>query len=89
MGTCLDWQSSIVTTLPSDFLPEAKSDFALEWRQAYFDANAGRLYDGKAPEDIDNTHRKTLLEVLQKHPDIKPFFTDEEKENAVKAWHVQ
>ena len=89
MGTCLDWHSIIVPTLPSALPSDAKSDFVLEWRQAYFDANTARLQDGKAPEDIDVTHRETLLEVLDEHPDIKPLFTDEVQENAVKAWHVQ
>ena len=89
MGTCLDWHSSIVTILPSPLSIDAKSNFALEWRQAYFDANTARIRDGKAPEDIDVTHRTTLLEVLDKHPEIKPFFTDAFKEAAVKAWHLQ
>lgn len=89
MGTCLDWHSSIVTVLPAALPLDVKSDFALEWRQAYFDANTARLRDGKAPEDIDITHRRSLLEVLGKHPDIKTFFTDEVKENAIEAWHVQ
>ena len=89
MGTCLDWQSSIVATLPSALPPDTRSDFALEWRQAYFDANTARLHDGKAPEDIDITHRKTLHELLHRHPDIEPLFTNEVKENAVKAWHTQ
>lgn len=89
MGTCLDWHSSIVTVLPSALPPDARSDFVLEWRQAYFDANTARLHDGKAPEDIDVTHRKALFEMLDKHPDIKPLFTDEVKEKAIKAWHVQ
>ncbi|CAF9916979.1 hypothetical protein IMSHALPRED_003361 [Imshaugia aleurites] len=89
MGTCLDWHSSIVPTLPSALTPEARSNFALEWRQAYFDANAARLHAGKPPEDIDITHRRVLAEVLDKHPDIKPLFAEEVKDNAVKAWHAQ
>ena len=89
MGTCLDWHSSIVAALPSALIPDTSSNFALEWRQAYFDANAARQYAGKPPEDIDITHRRVLNEVLDKHPDIKPLFTEEAKDKAVKAWHAQ
>lgn len=89
MATCLDWHSSIITTLPSALPPDASSNFALEWRQAYFDANAARLHTGKPPENIDTTHRRVLNEVLDKHSDIKPLFTEEVKAKAVKAWHAQ
>ena len=89
MGTCLDWHSSIITTLQSVLTPDASSNFALEWRQAYFDANAARLHTGKSPEDIDATHRRILNEVLDNHPDIKTLFTEEVKDKAINAWHAQ
>lgn len=89
MGTCLDWHSSILPILPSALSPDAKSAFALEWRQTYFDANAARIRNGEPPEDIDTTHQRTLLEVLDKHPDIKPLFTQDVQEKAVAAWHSQ
>jgi 2-haloalkanoic acid dehalogenase type II len=89
MGTCLDWHSSILPILPSALSQDAKSDFALEWRQAYFDANTARLRNGEQPEDIDITHQRTLLNLLDKHPDIKPLFTEEVQEKAVSAWHHQ
>lgn len=89
MGTCLDWHSSIVASLPSALSQEAKSSFAIEWRQTYFDANTARIRNGEAPEDIDITHRRTLLEVLDKHPEIKPHFTQEVQEKAIAAWHEQ
>ncbi len=89
MGTCVDWHSSIIAVLPSTLPQDAKSDFALEWRQAYFDANAVRQDAGKPPEDIDITHRRVLDEVLEKHPDIKSLFADEVKDRLVKAWHAQ
>lgn len=37
MGTCLDWHSSIVAALPASLSEEQRSEFALEWRQTYFD----------------------------------------------------
>ena len=89
MGTCLDWHASIITALPAGLTLNASSDFALEWRQAYFDANTARLQTGKLPEDIDVTHRRVLDELLDKHPDIKPLFTEEVKDGAIKAWHTQ
>jgi 2-haloalkanoic acid dehalogenase type II len=89
MGTCLDWHSCVVSILPSALSQNVKSDFALEWRQTYFDANAARSRHGELPEDIDITHRRTLLDVLDKHPDIKPLFTQELQEKAVAAWHSQ
>lgn len=89
MGTCLDWHSSILTILPSALSKAAKSDFALEWRQTYFDANAARSRNGEPPEDIDATHRQTLLDVLDRHPEIKPLFTQDVQDKAVAAWHGQ
>lgn len=89
MGTCLDWHSSILPVLPSALSHDAKSDFALEWRQSYFDANVARSRNGEPPEDIDVTHRRTLLNLLDKHPDIKPLFTQDAQEKAVAAWHNQ
>lgn len=37
MGTCLDWHTSIVAALPASIPEDQRSQFALEWRQAYFD----------------------------------------------------
>ena len=90
MGTCLDWHSSIIAALPPDLALDTKSEFLLKWRQTYFDANTARLRDGKAPEDIDITHRNTLEQLLDPNwPQLKPLFTDILKESAVKAWHSQ
>ncbi|KAJ6600995.1 (S)-2-haloacid dehalogenase IVA [Mycena vulgaris] len=89
MGTCLDWHSSILAVLPSALSDDAKSDFALEWRQTYFDANTARIRNGEPPENIDDTHRRTLLVVLDKHPEFKPFFGQDVQEKAVAAWHAQ
>lgn len=89
MGTCLDWHSSILPILPSALSQDAKSNFALEWRQTYFDANTARIRNGELPEDIDTTHRRTLLALLDKHPEIKPLFTPDIQDEAVAAWHNQ
>ncbi|KAJ6560108.1 (S)-2-haloacid dehalogenase IVA [Mycena capillaripes] len=89
MGTCLDWHSSILPALPSTLSHDVKSDFALEWRQTYFDANTARIRNGEPPEDIDITHRRTLLAMLDKHPELKPHFTEDGQDEAVAAWHSQ
>jgi 2-haloalkanoic acid dehalogenase type II len=89
MGTCLDWHSSIVSVLPSALSNDERSNFALEWRQTYFDANTARIKNGLPIEDIDITHQKTLLELLEKYPDFEPHFTRDAQEKAVAAWHTQ
>ncbi|KAJ7033134.1 (S)-2-haloacid dehalogenase IVA [Mycena alexandri] len=89
MGTCLDWHSSILAVLPSTLPHDVKSNFALEWRQTYFDANTLRIRNGEPTEDIDATHRRTLLAMLDKHPEIKPLFSQEVQDKAIAAWHNQ
>ena len=89
MGTCLDWHSSIIAALPSALSSDVSSNLALEWREAYFDANIARLRAGKPPEDIDTTHRRVLNELLEEHPDIEPLFPEDVKDAAIKAWHDQ
>ena len=89
MGTCLDWHSTITEALPSKLSYEDRSKFALEWRQAYFDYNAERLKMNQPIEDFDETQRRVLGSYLDRHPDIKQFFTSEITEDLVKAWHRQ
>lgn len=89
MGTCLDWHSSVIAALPSALSEDTKSDFVLEWRQTYFDANTARQNAGMPPEDIDITHRKTLFEILEKYPDIRPCITEEVEDDLIMAWHAQ
>lgn len=89
MGTCLDWHSSIISILPSSLSEDAKSQFALDWRQLYFDANTAKIASGEPTENIDITHKHTLLKMLSKHPDIAPLFTPEIQAQAIAAWHHQ
>jgi HAD superfamily hydrolase (TIGR01493 family) len=65
MGTCLDWHSSVVRALPAGLSQDQRSGLALEWRQAFFDA-IRETPPGQLPEDIDITHRRTLLQVLSR-----------------------
>lgn len=91
MGTCLDWHSSIVTALPSALSETEKSTFALEWRQAYFDANTKRIAEGSPVEDFDDTQRRVLDAFLDRTPnlDIKSLFSADVKDRLVAAWHRQ
>ncbi|KAL0576427.1 hypothetical protein V5O48_005563 [Marasmius crinis-equi] len=89
MGTCLYWHTTIVQVLPKELTEDQKSHFALNWRQTYFDTNAARIRNNQPPEDIDETHRRTLDVMLDQHPDFKPFFTDAIRQEAIAAWHRQ
>ena len=87
MGTCLDWHSGIVKTLPHSIPETERSKFALRWRQSYFDANAARLAANQPPEDIDITLLKTLnkLLLLEYDQNIKPVTST--NDNCITAWH--
>ncbi|KAK4935642.1 hypothetical protein LTR10_023329 [Elasticomyces elasticus] len=91
MGTCLDWHSSIVTALPSALSDSHKSTFALELRQAYFDANTKRLAEGGPVEDFDDTQRRVLDSFLNQseNVDTKHLFSAKVKDRLVGAWHHQ
>lgn len=91
MGTCLDWHSSIVAALPDQLSQKERSQFALDWRQRYFDANTERRADGHPPEDIDITHRRVLAELLSQpeNVDVKASLTPEGVDAAIGAWHKQ
>lgn len=89
MGTCLDWHSSIVETLPHELSEQARSRFALDWRQAYFDYNAQRVSEGRPVEDFDDTQRTVLDLFLDQQPEIQHHFSPDIKESLVAAWHHQ
>ncbi|CAG9950104.1 unnamed protein product [Clonostachys rosea f. rosea IK726] len=95
MGTCLDWHTSIVNAFPAALSEKEKSDLALEWRQAFFDAIRSRP-PGETPEDIDITHTRLLKEVLARlaNAAISQRFHQAEDgdqtkavKQAVQAWH--
>ncbi|KAM0721128.1 hypothetical protein Q7P37_003414 [Cladosporium fusiforme] len=89
MGTCLDWYTSITPAL-QDALSASSSapskGTALRWRNAFFDEIHARFEAGLPHEDIDETHRRTLLAVLEEQGlAIKPEWVD----YCVQAWHKQ
>ncbi|KAI0460226.1 HAD-like protein [Xylaria acuta] len=65
MGTCLDWHSTVVRSLPPGISEAARSRLALDWREEFFSEVHMRSQQGLAPEDIDVTHRRTLLRILR------------------------
>lgn len=92
MGTCLDWHSAITASLPPSLPEQTRSQFALAWRQAYFDHNAARLASGQPPEDIDASHRATLAaQLASSPPEVRAAFASEPgaQERCVAAWHSQ
>lgn len=87
MGTCLDWHSGTVKSIPQS-IPEAeRSTLAIEWRHSYFDANAARLAANQPTEDFDLTLHETLDALLEKHVEHKALFDQETKGKCVAAWH--
>lgn len=92
MGTCLDWHSAITASLPPSLPEQTRSQFALAWRQAYFDHNAARLASGKPTEDIDISHRTTLrAQLASSPPEVQAAFasTPGAEEACIVAWHSQ
>lgn len=92
MGTCLDWHSAITASLPPSLPEQTRSQFALAWRQAYFDHNAARLARGDPPEDIDVSHRATLrTQLASSPPEVRAAFasTRGAEEACIAAWHSQ
>lgn len=94
MGTCLDWHTAITASLPASLPEQTRSQFALAWRQAYFDHNAARLASGQPPEDIDASHRTTLAaQLASSPPEVRAAFASEPggaaEERCVAAWHSQ
>ncbi|KAI2466621.1 HAD-like protein [Annulohypoxylon bovei var. microspora] len=64
MGTCLDWHSGVVKALPLAIPESTRSKLAPDWREEFFSELHARSHQGLSPEDIDVTHRRTLLRIL-------------------------
>lgn len=102
MGTCLDWHSSITPVLAEAMRETAQgregnmvsdnqaSDLALQWRQGFFNEIHSRFETGEPPEDIDDTHRRVLRQLLgQSEWSRYGSMDDDSIENCVAAWHKQ
>ncbi|KAL6400170.1 Haloacid dehalogenase, type II [Ilyonectria robusta] len=89
MGTCLDWHTSVVQSLPASIPKTEASNLALEWRRQYFIENDQRFHQNLQPEDIDETLSRTLQVVLDQSPNHKSHFDAEIKRRMIEAWHSQ
>lgn len=89
MGTCVDWHTSVKPVLDNALSasnPEPFPSLGLHWRSAFFEEIHARFENGLPQENIDETHRRTLLAVLEKNGrKLEP----EKVEDCVRAWHRQ
>ncbi|KAI0486032.1 HAD-like protein [Xylaria cf. heliscus] len=85
MGTCLDWHSTVVRALPPGISAAGRSRLALDWREEFFNELHARSQQGLTPEDIDVTHRRTLLNILRDpqraHYEHRHYFFSSESKN--------
>lgn len=89
MGTCVDWHTAMKSTLDNAIAASNVDPFTalpLHWRRAFFDEIHARFENGLPQEDIDETHRRTLLALLERNGRT---MTTEDLETCVKAWHRQ
>lgn len=91
MGTCLDWHTSIVASLPSRIPQATRSALALALREAFFSDIHARFEANLPPEPIDETHARLLAGLL----DTAPFspatgvtLSTAERAAVVRAWHA-
>lgn len=88
MGTCLDWHSTIVKTLPERIPNTLRVELSLAWREAFFEDIHARFSKGLPPEDIDVTHARLLGHLLAADPRFSAIeLNEQERAAAVKAWH--
>ncbi|KAI1390230.1 HAD-like protein [Hypoxylon trugodes] len=102
MGTCLDWHSGVIKALPDAIAESTRSKLALNWREEFFSEVHARSAQGLPLEDIDVTHRRTLLRILNRDvyererqyfvgftsvPSDGSATTVPAIEGAVRAWH--
>lgn len=90
MGTCLDWYSTVSPilkdTVSSSNGVGSSSPNALSWRHRFFSEIHSRFEAGLPQEDIDETHRRTLLALLHSGGwTMEP----DKVETCVRAWHSQ
>ncbi|KAL6721980.1 hypothetical protein ACLMJK_001085 [Lecanora helva] len=94
MGTCCDWNSSILpalhsapstAALPSEVFPQ----LARDWREGFF-KEAHNRYEARQPvEDIDITHRRVLNWLLLARKVTPAQWDENVRTMLVQAWHSQ
>ncbi|RDW66851.1 hypothetical protein BP5796_09600 [Coleophoma crateriformis] len=90
MGTCTNWQSSLLPPLtfqPSPALSRRDAlALAADWRAGFFREIHARFERGERGEDIDVTHARVLDRLLEERG---WDWGDGEKSKCVEAWHAQ
>lgn len=91
MGTCLDWHTSVVKSLPPSLPEDQRSLFALRWRQNFFTRIRCRHASSDAPEDVDTTFYQSLL-VTVAQPEFEGLVSAvsplvQPKSALIVAWH--
>ncbi|PYH49595.1 haloacid dehalogenase, type II [Aspergillus saccharolyticus JOP 1030-1] len=89
MGTCLDWHSSIVQSMPPEISSPEASQLALDWRSQYFLENEQRVRENLPPEDIDQTLARALGVVLERKPEYQAYIDAGSTAQLLEAWHSQ
>lgn len=96
MGTCCDWLSSMLPALlacpPHASLKPAKRklrEFAIAWREGFFDEIHTRFNNGEPAEEIDVTHRRVLDRLLAERGIDLDTWDHVIREQLVHQWHVQ
>lgn len=89
MGTCLDWHTSIVASLPPRIPQSTRSALAIALRESFFSDIHARFEAHLPPEPIDETHVR-LLAALLTSPPFKDTvtLTTAEQTTVVQAWHA-
>ncbi len=86
MGTCLDWYTNTIQTLPNRIDLKTRSNLAIAWRELFFEDIRTRFEQGLPQEDIDSTHARLLKALLEnKFADV--CLSLREQDQAVRAWH--
>lgn len=91
MGTCLNWHASIVAALSPFVSEHARSQFALSWRQNFFDRLSARHGAGEMPEDVDTTFYEALV-TTAKDPQFQQIYPAlhsvvQPDSSLIQAWH--
>ncbi len=102
MGTCLDWKSSILPTLKQAISRTSSGSqqhdvdddagvIATRWREGFFDEIHARFEACEPPEDIDKTHARVLIRLLNNDERWGNYagISDEDVWLCVAAWHQQ
>lgn len=89
MGTCADWNTSILRALkscPPTHAAFSHQELAAAWRAGFFQEIHARFAAELPAEDIDVTHRRVLDRLLDERG---VDWDDAERQRLVCAWHAQ